>query len=130
MAPSSTRSTSASTDPVPAAETPTTAADPVPVVQKASLGRVVFYRLTKDDAIDVNHRRTRSRKAPASEWGFQGHRGNRVAAGEEFSATVVRVDEHAGAVNLQVQLDGNDTLWVTSVFQGEEHGQWYWPPRV
>jgi hypothetical protein len=29
----------------------------------------------------------------------------------------------------QVFLDGNDSLWVTSVKQGSEPGQWFEPPR-
>jgi hypothetical protein len=31
-------------------------------------------------------------------------------------------------VNLQVVLDGNDHYWATSRIQGDEPGQWRWPP--
>lgn len=44
---------------------------------------------------------------------------------------IVRVwDEPQVTVNLQVFLDGNDTLWATSRQEGAEIGQWAWPERV
>ncbi|KKL11892.1 hypothetical protein LCGC14_2541240, partial [marine sediment metagenome] len=29
-----------------------------------------------------------------------------------------------------VFLDGNDSLWATSVMRGQSLGNWDWPPRV
>ena len=33
-------------------------------------------------------------------------------------------------VNGQVFLDGNDTLWTSSVVEGTEPGTWHWPEVV
>lgn len=48
-------------------------------------------------------------------------------------ATIVFVwgyDEKA-VVNLKVHVDGaTPDLWVTSVVQGNNEGEWHWPPRV
>jgi hypothetical protein len=61
--------------------------------------------------------------------GYQAHIGNPVVGGDVFAADVVRVWDD-GHVNLQVKLDGNDTFWATSVVEGDEDGNWFWPPRV
>ena len=39
-------------------------------------------------------------------------------------------DDPALYVQLQVFLDGNDTLWATSRMQGENENEWREPPRV
>lgn len=102
--------------------------------QTPSIGRVVHYRLSKSDAQEINKRRKRFQGAPAQVWGFQAHVGNRASAGDVFPAVIVRVfGDNPGAnttVNLQVQLDGNDTYWATSRARGEEDGQWSWPVKV
>lgn len=60
-----------------------------------------------------------------------GHVGNTVRAGDEYPAMVVRDwNSAADTVNLKVLLDGDDTHWATSGIQGDEPGQWHWPPRV
>ena len=46
---------------------------------------------------------------------------------------IVRVNDNGASVNAQVSLDGNDTLWVTSVMETVDRimpGGWFWPPRV
>jgi len=51
-----------------------------------------------------------------------------VAEGEQYPAVVVRTFGGT-TVNLHVLLDGNDTYWATSRMEGDDPGQWSWPPR-
>jgi hypothetical protein len=73
---------------------------------------------------------------PPDNWnkGAQAHVGNHVMEGEHFPAIVVRVfskefGDEPGA-NLQVFLDGNDSLWITSARFADpasiELGTWHW----
>lgn len=99
-----------------------------------TIGRIVHYRLNELDVLRVNGRRqdfrARQCAAGAPSTGFVAHVGNDVRVGDVFPAMVVRVFEPShGEVNLQVFLDGNDTLWVTSSVEGMGDGQWFWPPR-
>lgn len=106
-----------------------------------TVGRIVHYKLNDADARAINVRRADAdayrRKSPRGEAGEAGatghvaHAGNHVAVGEVYPALVVRVfDPSVTTANLQVLLDGNDTYWATSRVEGEEPGQWSWPPRV
>jgi hypothetical protein len=54
--------------------------------------------------------------------GHQAHVGNELEVGRQYAAKVVR--DWGQCVNLQVFLDGNDSLWVTSVSEGHGPGQW------
>jgi hypothetical protein len=94
-----------------------------------SIGRIVHYRLTADDATQINRRRPTGVKAGA---GKIVHVGNPVAEGEAFPLIITRVwgAVDGGAVNGQVLLDGNDSLWVTSVMEGDGLRHWFVPPRV
>lgn len=105
-----------------------------------TIGRVVFYTLSEQDAAEINRRRTNSgdiadrikkNTAESSAWpiGAQAHIGNMVNAGDVFPMDVVRVWS-PGIVNGQVKLDGNDVLWVTSVEEGTAPRHWHWPPRI
>ena len=105
---------------------------------KASIGKIVKYRLSKEDAISVNKRRTSSRsiaiRMQEDKWplGAQAHIGNLSAEGDEFPMIIVAVYPHEfgqdiPGVNGQVFLDGNDTFWVNSVREGQYNGQWHWP---
>jgi hypothetical protein len=87
-----------------------------------TIGRIVLYRLASHDADRIEQRRleTRAHQSP----GF-----NAAYAGDVYPAIVVRTNKGL-SVNLQVFLDGADTLWVTSRgYSAETEGCWYWPAR-
>lgn len=104
-------------------------------------GRIVYYRLSADDAAQINRRRTNAQsiadrlKIKVLElvdrtifgWpeGAQAHIGNAVTAGQECPAMVVAV-WGGTCVNLKVMLDGTDTFWGLSRNQGEGPGTWRW----
>ena len=106
---------------------------------KASLGRVVLYPLTDNDADRINARREDAEAAQSTSFktGQIIHVGNKVAAGEIYPMIITRVWDD-NLVNGQVLLDGNDTYWVTSTHQDDEIetrdttrlGFWFQPPRV
>jgi hypothetical protein len=103
-------------------------------MQIPTKGRIVLYRLTAMNAEDVNRRRAHARQGRdhlANETGEQLHVGNDVIEGEEFPMIIVEAfgDYAEAAVNGQVFLDGNDTLWVTSVVAGDGPGTYAWPER-
>lgn len=98
---------------------------------KPSIGRFVHYILTTKDAIEINHRRIPG-VGHAATWpdGAQAHVGNKVGPGEHLPMLVCLMWAGDNSVNGQVFLDGNDSLWRTSVKEGEGHGTWHWPERV
>ena len=97
-----------------------------------TLGRIVHYRLTAGDALATNKRREDASQQrdqmQRTRPGFQAHIGNAVSAGETVAMIVTWVVA-PGSVNGKAFLDGTDTLWVTSAPEGDEPGQWSWPPR-
>ncbi len=113
--------------------------------QKPTLGRIVIFKLSEQNATEINRRRTTPHSIAERvklNWqnqvmwplGAQAHIGTEVKAGDEFPATVVKVyeleateDEHD--INLQVLLDGSDNYWARSVVEGDGEGQWHWPVR-
>lgn len=101
-----------------------------------SVGRIVHYRLTEQDAEAINKRRldfSRYRLTESyTDTGYQAHYGNVAAAGDVYPAGIVRVwgTGETAACNLRVWLDGTDDLWALSRVQGDGDGQWSWPPRV
>lgn len=104
--------------------------------QKPTIGRIVRYTLTDADADAVNRRRNDAYGSMpahrANADGTQVHIGNAVNPGEAYPMVITRVwgDQPNSAVNGQVLLDGNDSLWVTSRTIGESAGQYAWPERV
>lgn len=86
-----------------------------------SVGRIVHYRLSEQDAALINQRRAAGNG-----------QGNSVAAGDVFPLMITRTwgDHEGSAVNGQVFLDGDDSLWVTSATEGDGIRQWFAPPRV
>ena len=103
-----------------------------------SIGRIVHYRLTEQQAAEINRRRTTGQsiaeriKVVAWPLGAQAHIGNTVAAGDTFPGMIVRTwgSDPTSPVQLQVFLDGNDVLWATSVCAGDGPGTWCWPAKV
>ena len=96
-----------------------------------TIGRIVHYCLTEHDAESINRRRVvRYLGSDTSSHTLVLNVGNHASEGDVFPAMIVRV--WPTSVNAQVQLDGNDTLWVTSVTEedGAVPGRWFWPPRV
>jgi len=101
-----------------------------------SIGRIVHYRLGAGDADTINGRRNdamRSLRALLRD-GAVLHVGNQVKAGDVYPMMIVRVwaeePTESTAVQGQVFLDGDDTLWVSSRQQGDGEGQWSAPPRA
>lgn len=100
-----------------------------------TIGRIVHYKLTKRDAVEINRRRTTpvsiKERQHVLAWpaGAQAHIGNEVGEGETVAMVIVNVFE-SGLINGKCLLDGTDDLWVTSVEEGDENGEWSWPPRV
>jgi hypothetical protein len=83
-----------------------------------TIGRIVLYKLTEDDARRIRQQRSHDSIT-----------GNSPQPGHAYPAIVVASygDE---ALNLQVLLDGPDSHWATSRHEGDEAGTWAWPPRV
>lgn len=106
------------------------------VTQPPTIGRIVHYTLTEQEAAHVNKRRADAKNLNAAgvtlasqELGPQIHIGNTASAGDIYPAMIVRVWPQELA-QLQVFLDGNDTLWSTSRKEGSGAGHWSWPPRA
>ena len=99
------------------------------------IGSIVHYVLNQDNVNEINRRRGMAGSLPEN-WPrtAQMHVGNPVTPGEHIPMIVVAVwpnefgpDVHG--VNGQALLDGNDSLWVTSVKYdgGTAQGTWHWP---
>jgi hypothetical protein len=116
-------------------------------MEPTSIGRIVHYTLTEDDAKAINKRRADFREfndkirsqrrgfpAPAGEpgaTGHIGHIGNETREGEVCPAMIVRVfTSNTIYANIQVFLDGNDTYWVGSRTEGDGPGHWAFPVRT
>lgn len=103
-----------------------------------SIGRIVLYRLTHGDAVEIDRRRTTrgdiADRIARGAWpqGAQAHVGNPVKEGDVFPAIIVSVWSPT-AVNLRVLLDGTDEFWATSrneslgVTPHPLPGHWGWP---
>jgi hypothetical protein len=102
-------------------------------------GRIVHFVVTEGTAGEVNRRRADRWDTPPENWpaGAQRHTGNPVYAGEHLPMIVVAVwpnefGPNNDGVNGQVFLDGNDSLWVTSVRYDPDAtpGTWHWIERA
>jgi hypothetical protein len=115
-------------------------------MQLPTIGRIVHFKLTADQAQQINRRRTTrtaiAERISESKWplGAQAHMGNHASEGDVLPMIICRIwpDEYGEGipgVNGQLFLDGNDCLWITSAREGLEPGgplpgQWFWPPIV
>lgn len=109
------------------------------MTQIPSIGGIVHYCLTADDAVWINRLRMpglalKKWIAGRGEWpkDAPAHVGNTVTEGDIFPAMIVKAwgSDETSAVQLQVFLDGNDTFWATSIVLGEGPRKYRWPPRV
>lgn len=112
--------------------------------QVPTIGRIVHYRLSMDDADQINRRRTDGGSIAQrmkygddpllKAWpaGAQAHIGNGVKEGDIFPMMITRVwgSTPGSAVNGQAYLDGTDVLWVTSVCVGDGPRTFSWPTRA
>jgi hypothetical protein len=100
------------------------------------LGDIVRYTLTEQDADAVNARRAQAvnhfREHRDRADGTQVHIGNAVRVGDVYPLVITRVwgTTPTSAVNGQVLLDGSDTLWVSSVQQGDGPRCFTYPPHA
>lgn len=116
-------------------------------MQEPTIGRIVHYTLTEEDAQQINRRRTTGESIrermhndggePKWPAGAQAHIGNYAHAGDVVPMMIVRTWHNEGhylrgdsVLNGQAFLDGNDTFWVQSANEGEGYGEWRWPQRV
>lgn len=97
---------------------PTPQPGPVP-----TLGRIVLYRLSAADVTTIESQRRAA---------YSDLVGNPVQVGAIYPMMITRVwgSTPESAVNGQVLLDGNDSLWATSRTVGDGAGYYFWPPKV
>lgn len=98
-----------------------------------TLGRIVHYTMSSQDAMRVNKRRKDASRSDVAkrDLGVVVHYGSRVSAGDILPAMITKVHEN-GNLGLRVFLDGTDVFWVQAAQQAEETrlgGRWFWPPR-
>lgn len=99
--------------------------EPVP-----SIGRIVHYRLSEEDAHKINRRRNDATEAAHMmiHTGFLRHVGSSAYGGQIVSMIITLV--LPASINGQAVLDGNDSFWLQSVQRGDEPGTWDWPPQI
>lgn len=101
-------------------------------------GRMVHYVLDHNDVSRIEQLRyaTVDPRDDVVPRGVQIHMGNPVQAGEHCPMIVARLWDRSsdgpGTCNGQVILDGNDSLWVTSVVYDPDGtpGTWHWIERA
>lgn len=100
-----------------------------------TIGRIVHYTLTEQEATLINRRRASTesiaQRIKAGLWplGAQAHIGEEAQAGDVLPMMVTSVFSQE-VITGQVFLNGNDTLFKFNAEQGDEPGQWSWPPKV
>ena len=88
--------------------------------QKPTIGRIVLYRLRKEEIEVIERRRSKGIGE-----------GNPIREDSTFPMIIVRVwgETPESCVNGRVLLDGNDSVWATSVSVGEGPGTFSWPKK-
>ena len=89
--------------------------------QIPTIGRIVKYTISEQDAANIN-----------ALSGFEHNNANKAYAGQIFPMMIVATwGNYPGAlVNGQVFVDGNFTIWVTSINEGVGYRSYSWPERV
>lgn len=98
--------------------------------QAPTIGRIVLYRLTAEQAARVNDLR---KNASLYEVGKSAQRaeGNAVEEGQVLPLIVTKIwNGEDNSVNGQLLLDGTDSLWAVAATEGSAPGQWSWPVRA
>lgn len=95
----------------------------------AFIGMMVLYQLTEEEALATNKRREDAKqnveKMREERPGFQAHVGIETSEDDLLPMIVTFVSQDLPTfVDGQVFLNGNDSLWVTEVMEGNESGQW------
>src|SRR5216684_8632794 len=98
-----------------------------------TIGRIVHYSLSAEDAQHINHRRTdgesikqrmfradQNFSPPHWPYGAQAHIGVLAKGGDTLPALVVYVNPVTAEVDLQVFLRGNDVLYVAGALQATD----------
>ena len=86
-------------------------------METLSVGLIVQYVLSKEDAEQINRRRVEGVEL-SKNWpkGAQAHVGNPATAGDVVPAIIVHPhNDEASTFDGQAVLNGNDVLWITSV---------------
>jgi hypothetical protein len=97
-----------------------------------TIGRIVIYTLSADDASKINKRRadakTHMETHIANSNGVMVHVGNDAREGVDYPAMVVSTwgGKPDSYVNLKVELDGSDTFWARSRKVGTGPGTYHW----
>lgn len=90
------------------------------------LGDTVLYRITQEDADQINRRRAdAAANMPVirhSKTGYMAHYGLEVTAGHQLPAFIICIDNQVA--DLQVGLPGNDILWAPRRREGDGLGLW------
>lgn len=103
---------------------------------KPTIGRIVHYKLSDQDAQAINRRRTSgaaiAERIAAGTWpiGAQAHVGPPAVEGTTVPLIVVAADDTM--VNGRAFLDGSEELAVSRAAESQDPhkpGTWRWPPR-
>lgn len=100
-----------------------------------TIGRIVTYKLSEEDAKQINRRRTHggsiAERIQEDKWpiGAQAHIGNTVSEGDKVPMIITAVHGD-DLVNGQAILDGTDNFWVLSATKGDENREWNWPKMI
>lgn len=87
-----------------------------------TIGRIVLYTLSQEDADRINVRRV---YGPKGEDGSALEEGGSMQAGVQYPAIITSVGDRV--VNLHVFADGNHGVWIKDAAEGTTGGSWAWP---
>ena len=97
-----------------------------------TIGRIVIYTLSADDAAKINKRRDDAKlhmdNHRANSNGVMVHVGEPVYVGQEFPMMIVAVRgaRSDSTISGKVELDGSDTFWAPGRQVGTQPGTYRW----